>query len=236
MINFIVVDDVRKFLEIILDVITKVMMKNSFVYKTHSFNEYDDNFMKMMKSDLPNKIYIMDIETRESSGIDIARKIRKFDMDSIIIFVTVHNEAGMVLLQDDLMFLTFLCKFDDFENKLFNSINKALDFTNHKFSIKFNDRGTIYNIPINDILYVTKESNSRKSIIKTSYTEYKVNLTLQEIISMCKNHLIQTHRSCFVNMDRVRVIDKHLNIIEFDNGDTIDLLSSNYKKGLVVNG
>ena len=102
--------------------------------------------------------------------------------------------------------------------------------------INFNDRGTIYNIPINDILYVTKESNSRKSIIKTSYTEYKVNLTLQEIISMCKSHLIQTHRSCFVNMDRVRVIDKHLNIIEFDNGDTIDLLSSNYKKGLVVNG
>lgn len=235
MINFIIVDDNRKFLEMIVDVVTKVMMRNKFIYKTHSFVEYNESFMKVMNSDLSNKIYIMDIETREASGIDIARKIRKFDVDSIIIFVTVHNEAGMVLLQDDLMFLTFLSKFDDFENKLYISINKALEYIHHKVSIKFNDRGTIYTIPIGDILYVTKECNSRKSIIKTSYTEYSVNLTLRQIVDLCIDYLVQTHRSCFVNMDRVRVIDKHDNIIEFDNGEKIDLLSSNYKKGLEMN-
>ncbi len=234
MINFIAVDDNKKFLEIISDVITKVMMKNKFMYKTHLFNEYDDKFLGIMNSSIPNKIYIMDIETRNASGIDIARKIRKIDIDSIIIFVTVHNEAGMVLLQDDLMFLTFLSKFDDFEVKLFNSINKALEFIHHKVSIEFNDKGTIYNIPINDILYVTKESNSRKSIIKTSYAEYSVNLTLREIVDLCDGYLVQTHRSCYVNKDRVRVINKHDGIIEFDNGDSIDLLSYNYKKGLIV--
>lgn len=234
MINFIVVDDIKKFSDMVCDVITKVMMKNKFVYKTHVFDEYDDRFNKVMKSDIPNKIYIMDIETRESSGIDVARRIRKFDVDSIIIFVTVHNEAGMVLLQDDLMFLTFLSKFDDFENKLHNSIIKALDFIHHKVSIKFNDKGTIYTIPFNDILYVTKESNSRKSIIVTSYSEYVVNLTLRDIVELCDNKLVQTHKSCFVNMSRVRVIDKHKNIIEFDDGRVIDLLSSGYKKGLVV--
>lgn len=236
MINFIVVDDIKKFSEIICDVVTKVMMKNKFIYKTYCFDEYDDKFNTIMESNIPNKIYIMDIETRESSGIDIARKIRKFDIDSIIIFVTVHNEAGMVLLQDDLMFLTFLSKFDDFENKLFNSINKALDFIHHKACIKFNDKGTIYTIPISDILYVTKESNSRKSIIKTNYSEFNVNLTLHDIMDMCNGMLVQTHRSCFVNMEHVRKIDKHCNIIEFDNGETIDLLSSSYKKGLVING
>jgi len=236
MINFIVVDDIKKYSDMVCDITTKAMMKNKFVYKTHVFSEYDDEFDRLMVSDLPNKIYIMDIETRESSGIDIARRIRKFDIDSIIIFVTVHNEAGMVLLQDDLMFLTFLSKFDDFENKLYNSINKALGFMHHKKVIKFNDKGIIYTIPLNDILYVTKESVSRKSIIKTTYAEYNVNLTLKEIVELCENGLVQTHRCCFVNMDRVRVINKHENLIEFDNGEFIDLLSSNYKKGLVVNG
>ena len=104
----------------------------------------------------------------------------------------------------------------------------------HKVVIKFNDKGIIYTIPVNDILYVTKESTSRKSIIKTSYAEYSVNLTLKEIVDLCNGCLVQTHRSCFINMDRVRVIDKHDNTIEFDNNETIDLLSSNYKKGLVV--
>lgn len=234
MINFIVVDDNKKFLEIISDIITKVMMKNKFMYKTHSFEEYDDKFNNIMNSSLPNKIYILDIETKEASGIDIARKIRKKDIDSIIIFATVHNEAGLVLLKDDLMFLTFLCKFDDFENKLKNSINKALEFMHHRKSIKFNDRGTIYNIPVDDILYITKESNDRKCIIKTSSTEYKINLSLKEIAELCKDELVQTHRSCFINKNRVRVIDKHNNTIEFDDGTCIDMLSSMYKKGIGV--
>lgn len=234
MINFIIVDDVKKFSDVVVDVVTRVMMKNKFIYKTHVFNEYDDSFDSVMKSDLSNKIYILDIETKAASGIDIARKIRKIDVDSIIIFVTVHNEAGMVLLQDDLMFLNFISKFDDFENKLSNSISKALDYMHHKNIIKFNDKGTLYSIPVNDILYVTKEPKGRKSIIKTTYAEYHVNLTLKEISDMCSGYFVQTHRCCFVNKDRVRVIDKHKCIIEFDNGESIDLLSSSYKKGLVV--
>ena len=234
MINFIVVDDNKKFLDIMCDIITKAMMKNKFSYKTHSYVEYDSSFYDIMNSNLSNKIYILDIETRESSGIDVARKIRKHDIDSIIIFATVHNEAGLVLLKDDLMFLNFICKFDDFENKLTNSISKALEFIHHKVNVKFEDRGTIYTIPFGDILYVTKESNDRKSIIKTVNNEFKVSLSLKEIIELCDGKLVQTHRSCFVNMDRVRVVDKHENIIVFDNGLNIDMLSSTYKKGIGV--
>ena len=234
MINFIVVDDNKKFLDIMSDFITKTMMSNKFVYKTHKFVEYDSSFYDIMNSNLSNKIYILDIETREASGIDVARKIRKHDIDSIIIFATVHNEAGLVLLKDDLMFLNFICKFDDFENKLSNSINKALEFIHHKVNIKFEDRGTIYTIPLSDILYVTKESNDRKCIIETANSEFKVSLTLKEVVELCDNKLIQTHRSCFVNMDRVRMIDKHDNIIVFDNGLSIDMLSSTYKKGIGV--
>lgn len=234
MINFIVVDDNKKFLDIMMGIITKVMMKNKFMYKTHLFDEYDGEFFCAMNSSLSNKIYILDIETKKSSGIDIARKIRKNDVDSIIIFATVHNEAGLVLLKDDLMFLTFICKFDDFENKLSNSINKALEFMHHKVIIKFNDRGTIYTIPFSDILYVTKESNDRRSIIVTTNSEYRVSLTLKEIIDLCEDRLVQTHRSCFVNMDRVRVIDKRDNLIIFDNDVSIDMLSNMYKKGIGV--
>ena len=234
MINFIIVDDNKKFLEIMINVVTKVMMKNKFVYKTYSFNEYDDEFFATMNSDMSNKIYILDIETREASGIDIARKIRKRDVDSVIIFATVHNEAGLVLLKDDLMFLTFLCKFDDFENNLYSSVYKALDYIHHDLSIKFNDRGTFYNVPVRDILYITKESGDRKSTIKTSYASYRVNLTLKELFDLSCENLIQTHRCCFVNMDNVRVFDRKKNTILFDNGEVIDLVSDKYKKGIEV--
>lgn len=234
MINFIIVDDNKKFLELMVEVVTKVMMKNKFVYKTYSFDEYDDEFFSIMNSDLPNKIYILDIETRDASGIDVARKIRKRDVDSIIIFATVHNEAGLVLLKDDLMFLTFLCKFDDFENNLYSSVCKALDYTHHKLSIRFNDRGTFYNVPVRDILYITKDSYDRKSIIKTRSDSYRVNLTLKELCDMCSDSLVQTHRCCFVNMENVRVFDRKKNTVVFDNGEVIDLVSNKYKKGIEV--
>ena len=232
MINFIIVDDNKKFLEIMVNVVTKVMMKNKFVYKTYSYTEYDDEFFSIMNSDMSNRIYILDIETREASGIDIARKIRKRDVDSVIIFATVHAEAGLVLLKDDLMFLNFLCKFDDFENKLYSSVCKALEFTHHKLSIKFNDRGTIYNVPIQDILYITKEAGDRKSTIKTCKDSYRVNLSLKEWSDMSCCSLVQTHRCCFVNMDNVRVFDRKKNMILFDNGEVIDLVSDKYKKGI----
>ena len=234
MINFIVVDDNIKFLDIIVNVITKVMIKNNFLYKISSFCEYDKKFFEIMNSSISNKIYILDIETKSSSGIDIARKIRKNDVDSIIIFATVHNEAGLVLIKDDLMFLSFLCKFDDFENKLYNSISKALLYIDHKSFVRFNDRGTLYTIPIRDILYITKESNDRKCIIKTCSNEYRVNLTLKEFMALCGDDLIRSHRSCLINKERVRKIDKKINTIEFDNGLVIDLLSNNYKKGLGI--
>ena len=109
-----------------------------------------------------------------------------------------------------------------------------LRIIHHKVNIKFEDRGTIYTIPLSDILYVTKESNDRKCIIKTANSEFKINLTLKEVVELCDNKLIQTHRSCFVNMDRVRMIDKRENVIVFDNGLSIDMLSSTYKKGIGV--
>ena len=45
-------------------------------------------------------------------------------------------------------------------------------------------------------------------------------------------NISQTHRSCFVNKNRVEKIDHKNKTITFDNGEIIDLLSSNYGKGL----
>ena len=53
------------------------------------------------------RIYLLDIETPSASGIDIARKIRKHDIESMIIFITGHEELGDVVLKNNTMFLSF---------------------------------------------------------------------------------------------------------------------------------
>jgi len=233
MINFIVVDDNIKITENVENIINKIMMKQKLEYKINIYNDYDYNFKKIMSINKSNKIYILDIETKSASGIDIARQIRKNDVESVIIFITAHEELGSVIIKENLLVLTFICKFDDFDNKLFNAIDNALEIVGNKKIIRFNDYNSIYTIPIKDILYITRDSIERKSIIKTEYASYKVTKSLIELKEISNGELVQTHKSCMVNMKRVLKIDKTRKVITFDNGDTIDLLSDNYKKGIV---
>jgi len=233
MINFIVVDDVDKLAKTVESQITKAMMSRQIEYKIHTFNDYDKKFMEIVKKNLSNKIYFLDIETESASGIDIARMIRKNDVDSVIIFVTAHDELSGVIAKEQFMVLTFICKFDDFEKKIKEATLKALQVLGKKSIIRFQDNGSLYTLPISDILYITRDSVERKVLIKTDYTTYKVNKTLAEMKEMAGGTLMQTHRACLINPDRVRKIDKKNGVILFDTGEMTDLLSGSYKKELV---
>ncbi len=230
MVNVIICDDNDKDRNNIVEVVNNFMIKNKIEYNTHLYSDYNKKFDEIIDSKIPFKIYLLDIETPSASGIDIARKIRHKDVNSVIIFLTVHEELGNIILKNDLMFLSFINKFDNFKARLNNSLKKALNLLNHKRILKFMDRNIVYTINIDNILYLTKESFERKTIIKTDYAEFKVNKTLTEIIEMLDDRFIQTHRSCYINNDRKVKIDKTDRLIMFDNGETTDLLSDKYRK------
>lgn len=229
-VNFIVCDDDENVLSSIDRIISKYMMGNQLTYKTHLFNDYDKNFMQIIKDAVPNKIYILDIETPSKSGIDVARLIRNFDMKSAIIFLTSHEELGAVVLRNELMCISFINKFEDYEARLEKSIKKSLELLEVKKIVRFNERGSIYSFDIDNILYVTRDGIERKSIIKTTYTEFKINKTLTELMDMLGKSFVRTHKSCIVNINNVSCVNKNNNTIYFKNGEKIDLLSAKYKK------
>ncbi len=233
MINFIVCDDNKALLKNVVEIIDNVMIKNRHEYKIHSFTDYNDKFMKLIDEKLPLKIYILDVEVPSKSGIDIARIIRNNDVDSVIIFLTSHNEVGSILLKEEIMFLTFICKFDDAENRLESAINKALELVGKKMAIRFEDQGAIYTLPIKDIIYVYTDTIERKLIIKTDYAKFKVSKTLTEMENMLPEQFKHSHRSCIVNTDRIVMIDKRNNEIIFDNNEKLNLVSKSCRKELV---
>lgn len=234
MVSFIICDDNRVINENVVNVVVKTMMKNKIPYKKYVYFDYDKSFMKVVDEKLPNKIYILDIETPSASGIDVVRKIREKDMNSIIIFLTSHDELGYTILKYEFMFLAFICKFDNYEDKLEEVIKKALKLTGQKLVLSMNDHGTIYNIPQDDILYITRDSVDRKCIIKTDYSEFRVNKSLSELLEQLGESFKQSHRACLVNMNRVRVVNKKKKEIVFDNGEMIDLMNDEFKKEVVV--
>ena len=82
MINFVVCEDNKIILQRNIDIINRVMFKNNINYRVYSFSNYSDDLKKLIKSDIGKKIYILDIELEDVSGIDIARDIRETDLNN----------------------------------------------------------------------------------------------------------------------------------------------------------
>ena len=233
MINFIICDDVKQYREMVEHIVISYMMKNKLEYKTHVFKDYDSEFMKIVESKLPFKVYILDIETPSKSGIDIARIIRNHDVDSVLIFLTGHQELGHVVMKDDFLFLSYINKFDDCENRLIKSLDKALQMFKIKNVIRFKDNGIVYTIPQEDILYITRDSVDRKCIIVTDYNEFKVGKNLSELEKMVNDNFIKTHRACLMNTKRIMSFSRSQKEVVFDNGMKSDLISTRFDKELI---
>ena len=233
MINVVICDDITTDLNNTIKIVSNYFKKRKIEYTKHIFRDYDKSFKEFVSKKLPFTIYILDIETPSASGIDIARLIRKNDMNSIIIFLTGHEELGNILLKKDVLFLGFINKFDECEKRLKTCLDKALRSLNSSKIIKITDKNNIYILKEENILYITKDSFERKTVIHTDYTEYKVNLTLTEVSNMLSDIFVQSHRACFVNKNRIAHIDKQNRIIKFDNNDEIYLMSDTYKKELI---
>lgn len=230
--EFVICDDEKLFRSNVRKIIDKMLINSDDYYEVTEFSKFDQSFQKKIKKSKP-KIYILDIEIKDSiSGIDIARQIRKNDWESIIIFVTSHNELGYQALKAQIMLLDFISKYDDFENNLEITLKKAISLVNNKKTIKFDMDGVSYIIHLNDILYIEKDTVDRKCIIKTTYTEISVNKTLNYMLQILDDRFYLSHRSCVVNTEKIRKVDWKNNTIYFENGNSTTLLSRDKKKGL----
>lgn len=233
MINFIVYDDEKKFRDNITTAINKVMMKNDVDYEIKEFEKYNQTFENIIEDDISSKIYLLDIEVEGSlSGIDIARKIRQKDWNSIIIMVTSHNELSYEALKAQIMLLDFISKFDNCKTNLEEVINLAVKKVDNKKVIVLAMNNTTYRIYLDDVNYIIKDTVDRKCIIHTTYNSVSVNKSLNEVMGMLDQRFFMSHRGCIVNLEKISSVDWTNSIIYFENGDSIDMLSRDKKKEL----
>lgn len=230
--EFVICDDEKLFRSTIKKVIDKLLINSDDYYHVSEFEKFDSSFKKLINNK-QSKIYILDIEIKDSiSGIDIAREIRKKDWDSIILLVTSHNELGYQALKAQIMLLDFISKYDNCEKNLEQALRKAMSQLGSKKAIKFESDGVSYIIHLDDIVYIVKDTVERKCVIKTTYNEIVVNKTLNYMLENLDERFYLSHRSCIINTDKVRNVDWKNSIIKFDTNDSIELLARDKKKGL----
>lgn len=230
MVKFVVYDDEEVFRSNIVKSIDRVMTKSKMEYSIEEFSKYNSKMQKVI-DDESSKIYIMDIEIPNGlSGIDVARKIRIDDWNSIIILVTSHMDMGYDALKAQIMLLDFISKYNDCNISLERTIKKATLKINNKKVLIFESNDITYKVYTDDIVYIVKDTIDRKCVIKTIYNEVIVNENISTLFNMLDGRFFMTHRSCIINTEKIDRIDWKNNIIYFKNGFKTDYLSRDKKK------
>ncbi|MDD3821626.1 MAG: LytR/AlgR family response regulator transcription factor [Bacilli bacterium] len=235
MLNFIICEDQPLIRKEIINLILTIMMPCDTDYKIYEFDDFNLKLKRLINKKMPQNIFIIDIELPSGSGLDIARQIRETDWNSIIIIATAHYELAAEAVKNRLMLLDFVCKFNNFQTKLKETIITAIKIIDQKKALVVNSNRVTYKIALDEIIYIQKETIERKTVIVTTHEEHKINQPISYLLKQLDGRFIQTHRSCIVNKDYIKRIDYKNNKIIFNNNTYIYLISRSRKKDLRKN-
>lgn len=232
MINFILCDDNKFVRELNEKLISRIAMPYDFNYVVHSFDKYSIKLKNLINTPSDIKIYILDLELPNKSGIDIAREIRKVDWDSIIIILTSHDEMELSVLKQKLLIFDFISKFEDYEKRIEETVKMVVNKVNARKIVSFKCNKEIHHVKLDNIIYIYRDNATDKTTIITTDNEYSIRDSLSSIVSKLDSRFYQSHRACYINMDKIESVDFKNSIVYFTNDTSTDYLSRNYKKGL----
>lgn len=236
MLNFIIYDDEKQFLQKNKKIIDDCMMNYDYDYKCYSFDEYNTDFERIIKSNSDLKIYLLDIEGKNKSGLDIVRLIREKydDWSSIIIMITSHNEFKYDALGNRLYLMDFINKLDNWDELLKEDIKHVINsYVNSSECLIYEFNHSLKRIEYKNIVSIEKEKDSKKCIIHTLYGSHSIATTICDILTKLDDRFIKISRSTIININQVSEYNKITNEIIFLNGNKTTDISRQYKKDVV---
>jgi len=235
MIEFIICEDEKDLCVIYKDIIDKIMMNYDIEYKINIYDGYNKNWKKKVTND-NFKIYILDLKTKEGTGLDAARYIREEidDWQSMIIIVTAYPEYKYEALGKRLMLVDFVSKMDNLKQRFKQAVQISLkNYDKRPNTLKYEYKKVLYNIEYQNIIYIEKEQDNKRCIIKTSKKDYYIQGNLNSIEKLLDYRFMKCSRSYIINLEQVQSYDKKSNILTFKNGIELYAVSRNKKKEII---
>ncbi|MBR3162171.1 MAG: response regulator transcription factor [Bacilli bacterium] len=233
MLRFIICEDNKEYINEISIIINKVMMPYNFEYKINKYREYNKEVEEIIVRKNEQKIYILDIELPEVSGLEIASNIREVDLESIIIFVTSHPECQNDIFYSRLLVIDYINKNQLWKDRLSKTIKYAVKNINNRRTLSFDYNHNSYRLSIKDILYIEKLPENQKCVIvMEDGNKYEIISSITKLKDRLGANFYQSHKSCLVNVEKIKRINYPEGSITFQDNQTLYLLSHRNKKGL----
>lgn len=189
-------DDIKEYI-LSIKAYTKEYFSNNRLYV--DIDEYQ-NGSDLLRSNTCYDILFLDVELGDTNGIEIAKKFRNNNQNTIIIIVTSYRKY-----LDDAMDIN-VTRFIDkpiSQERITSALEKAFSVLKTNIISVHSKDNHIIRIPVNSIVYC--EARVKKVLIFTIEDEYTVKEPLKNIRSSLLSMQFATpHNSYIVNMNHIR--------------------------------
>ena len=238
--NIYVCEDNEKERYIIKESIEKTILINNLDFKIKVLTDDPFEIISTINSNKKQRgIYFLDVDLKaDINGVQLAAKIRKYDPNGFIIFITSHGELSYLTFTYKIEALDFIVK-DDFQ--VANRVSECLLYIERKLKLEEGEISKIFvtkigdkniSIDFNNILFF--ETTEKLHRIKLHGTNRTVTFygTMKEVLAKLDNRFYQCHRSFIINRDYIKEIDKVRMLAILKNGQET-MISSRLLKGLL---
>ena len=232
MIDFIIVEDNLSYVQKYKEIIDIVMIQYDIDYNISIYDTYSIEKIKTLEKDT-FKIYILDYH---KNILELLHYIREKldDWQSLFILLFSNLEEKEEVIKRNLLIVDYINKNNNLEQALKRNIQICLkNYDQRPNSLKYCYRKTYYNIEYRKILYIEKEQDNKRCIIKTEKKDYYIQGNLSKIESLLDKRFIKCNRSYIVNIEQVESYNSKNNILTFKNKITLNVISRSKKKEII---
>lgn len=233
MIRYVIVSSKEENIKGYKQIIDKEMMGHDICYRYCIFNNNDKSFKSYCSLKNTSNVFIIDNDD-EVNSLEVIKTIRN-EYKMYFSFIVIIDKNGVLSyekIKKENSFMIDLLKEDEFSRLKYDVryiYNSTL--TRKKILTVIFD-SQIYNLAYEDILYIEKERNSKKSIIHTKTDIVYTTKTLTDLEDLLDERFFRTHQSAIINLDNVKMIDPSKNYLLFNNDEKCFYLSRDKKKKL----
>lgn len=210
-------EDEKFTIDIISAYIDEFMKEKNMQYVLNAFTNAVDFFNCIEDYNL----ILMDYNLPDSTGMEIARKIRLTNKKTTIVFITSYSEY--VFESFEVNTFRYLLKPIE-KNTIFRMLEDFLNNFEQYSRIEIPLTSGIEIVSLPEIMYI--ESNGRYTTVRCNSASYLSTKSLSAFEAEINSfRFYRTHRTFLVNMKYIAEIDGH--IITLTNGEKIEISRRN---------
>lgn len=222
MVNIVICENDKNDQEFVKDKVVEILDDLDIEYEIKVYNSGDD---LLEGYDKYTDIILLDIHMDGLDGMETARKIREFDDNVEIIFITSFVEYALEGYEVNAY--RYLLKPVKDENLMTSLINCLNDRNFVKRSIVIKEGDTRIKISLKDIMYIEVQGND--ITVHTLKDTYRTKGTMSNFETEINSDMfVRCHKSYLVNLEYIKSIKRYTSILV--NDEEVPLSRNKYKE------